>query len=400
MYDLTIIGGGILGLATAREFLIKYPNLKLILLEKESTLAFHQSGRNSGVIHSGIYYKPNSLKAKLCVEGAEKMFQYCAENNIPHKKIGKIIVATKESELNNLETIFKNGIANGVKDLALINQEQVSKIEPKCKALRAIHCPHTGIADYKAVCNSMANDIKNKHGEILLNHKVIDLKRIEHAIHLKTDSKMITTENVITCGGAHSDKLAILSGGAKSPKIIPFRGSYLLLKKDAESIVNGLIYPVPDPKFPFLGVHFTPQTDGRVWLGPNAVLAFAIEGYRFSTINIKELLSCLFYPGMIKLMLKYWRTGILELYRDLSKKEFLKSLQKFIPEITLDQCEEGPSGIRAQALNYDGTLVDDFVLETNQPNIFHVRNAPSPAATSSLSIAEMITVKAAKHFEL
>lgn len=400
LYDIAIIGGGILGLATAREVLTSHPHLKLVLLEKEASLAFHQSGRNSGVIHSGIYYKPDSFKAKLCVRGAEMMYQYCSQHNIDHQRIGKLIVATKQSELDKLETIFNNGIANGVKDLSLIEQKDVSKIEPHCRAIKAIHSPNTGIVDYKMVCQSYARDIEALQGKILLGHKVLDIDVDQSEIKIKTDKKPIRCQYVITCAGAYSDRLAALSGGSSTPKIIPFRGDYLLLKKEARTLVNKLIYPVPDPEFPFLGVHFTPQTDGSVWLGPNAVMAFATEGYKFSTINIKELLQFLSYSGMIRLMGKYWKTGLLEMYRDLSKKEFLKALQQFIPEINIDQCAPGPSGIRAQALDPDGTLVDDFVFDTNQANIFHVRNAPSPAATSSLAIAQMITERAQEHFKI
>jgi L-2-hydroxyglutarate oxidase LhgO len=398
-YDIAVVGGGIVGLATTRELLERFPHLKVANVEKETGLNRHQTGRNSGVIHSGIYYKPGSFKAKLCVEGRRLAWQYCDSKGIDYKQVGKLIVATEESELGRLDDLWARGHANGVEGLEMLDADGIREREPHCCGIKAIFSPVTGIVDWGRVSESYADEAREKGADIYLGREVTSIARRGGVTVLTTPQGEIEAKAVITCGGLYSDKLAKMTGGAQDPKIVPFRGDYLVLRPEKAHLVKGNIYPVPDPEFPFLGVHFTPRMDGSIWLGPNAVLAFAREGYSFFTINGSELLDSITYPGFFKLATKFWKVGAGEMYRDLVRSAYVQALQRYIPELQPEDCLPGPSGVRAQAMAVDGSLVDDFVFE-GADGIVHVRNAPSPAATSSLAIGKHIVDDATKRFDL
>jgi L-2-hydroxyglutarate oxidase LhgO len=398
-YDIAIVGGGIVGLATGRELLLRHPHLKLVVLEKEDILAGHQTGHNSGVIHSGIYYKPGSLKAKLCVEGRKLAWDYCEKKQIPFINCGKLIVATEEHELPLLDDLHQRGIANGIENLEIVDAQGIRKREPHCRGIKAIYSPVTGIVDWGRVARSYGDDVRELGGEIFTGREVRAIERRGGSVLIKTSNGEYEARYVITCGGLQSDRLAKMTGGKSDPKIVPFRGDYLILKPEKRDLVKGNIYPVPDPSFPFLGVHFTPRMDGDIWLGPNAVLAFAREGYTFTTINPGDLLETLTYPGFIKLASKYFATGMGEMYRDILRSAYVKALQRYIPELKVEDTLPGPSGVRAQAMMADGTQVDDFVFEGHGTTM-HVRNAPSPAATSSLAIGKFIADDADNRFSL
>lgn len=403
-YDLAIVGGGIVGLATAREFLKREPGLRLIILEKEPEIARHQSGHNSGVIHAGIYYAPGSLKAKACVQGHDEMIEFCREKGIPFELCGKVIVALDESELPRLDDLLKRGNSNGVKGLEMIGPERLKELEPYAAGIKAIYSPNTGIVDYVKVTQAYAAEIREKGGEIVTNCEVKTLSTRPDYTVLGAQQGIVQTEIkarfVITCGGLQSDKLAQLSRSENDGvQIVPFRGDYYVLRPDKRFMVGSLIYPVPDPRFPFLGVHFTKRIDGEVWAGPNAVLAFAREGYTRWKLNPKELGEVLTFGGFWKLAGKYWKMGLTEMYRDYSKAAYLKELQRYMPEIKGEDLLPGPSGVRAQALSGNGQLVDDFLIRRGE-NVIHVQNAPSPAATSSLVIGRMIVDEAQKSFNL
>jgi L-2-hydroxyglutarate oxidase LhgO len=399
VYDIAVVGGGIVGLATARELLRRHPRLKLANVEKETGYNRHQTGRNSGVIHSGIYYKPGSLKAKLCVEGRKLAWDYCEAKGIEYKQVGKLIVATEESELGRLDDLFARGKQNGIDDLQMLDAAQIEAREPACRGIRAIFSPVTGIVDWGFVSEHYANDVREAGADMYLGNEVVGIERRAGVTRLQTNRGTIDAAAVITCGGLYSDKLARMTGGTTDPKIVPFRGDYLILRPEKSSLVRGNIYPVPDPEFPFLGVHFTPRMDGSIWLGPNAVLAFAREGYRFWDVNVAELWDAVTYPGFFKLATKYWQMGASEMYRDLVRSAYVGALQRYIPSLQPDDCLPGPSGVRAQAMAADGSLVDDFVFEGAE-GIVHVRNAPSPAATSSLAIGNYIADDAERRFDL
>ena len=399
VYDIAVVGGGIVGLATSRELLRRHPQLKLANVEKEPGYNRHQTGRNSGVIHSGIYYKPGSLKAKLCVEGRKLAWDYCDAKGIPYKQVGKLIVATEESELGRLQDLYVRGQQNGIENLEVLDGKQIEEREPACRGIRAIFSPVTGIVDWGLVSESYANDAREAGADMYLGHEVIGFERTNGVTRLQTSKGTIEAKAVVTCGGLYSDKLAKMTGGAQDPKIVPFRGDYLILKPERSHLVRGNIYPVPDPEFPFLGVHFTPRMDGSIWLGPNAVLAFAREGYNFWDVNLPELWDAVTYPGFFKLATKYWQMGAGEMYRDLVRSAYVQALQRYIPSLTPEDCLPGPSGVRAQAMAVDGSLVDDFVFE-GEEGIVHVRNAPSPAATSSLAIGKYIADDAEQRFAL
>jgi L-2-hydroxyglutarate oxidase LhgO len=399
VYDIAVVGGGIVGLATSRELLLRHPGLKLANVEKEDVYNKHQTGHNSGVIHSGIYYKPGSLKAKLCVEGRTLARAYCDEKGIPYKMVGKLIVATEESELGRLQDLYVRGQQNGIADLEILDAKQIAEREPYCRGIRAIFSPVTGIVDWGLVSNHYADDARAAGADMYLGHRVLKIERKNGITTLATDKGEIQAKYVVTCGGLYSDKLAQMTKGDTDPKIVPFRGDYLILKPGKEHLVQGNIYPVPDPEFPFLGVHFTPRMDGSIWLGPNAVLAFAREGYNFWDINPPELLDAVTYPGFVKLATKYWKIGAGEMYRDLVRSAYVTALQRYIPSLTPEDTLPGPSGVRAQAMSSDGAMVDDFVFEGSD-GVVHVRNAPSPAATSSLAIGKYIADDAEKRFNL
>jgi L-2-hydroxyglutarate oxidase LhgO len=399
IYDIAVVGGGIVGLATSRELLERFPHLRLVNVEKESDWNRHQTGRNSGVIHSGIYYKPGSFKARLCVEGRKLAWAYCERKGIAYRQVGKLIIATDPSEIPRLNELWERGQANGVEGLAMLDAAGIREREPHARGIQAIFSPVTGIVDWGLVARHYAGDVKAAGGDLFLNREVTRIERRGGVTILHSPAGAIEARAVITCGGLYSDKLAKMTGGANDPKITPFRGDYLVLKPEKNYLVKGNIYPVPDPEFPFLGVHFTPRMDGSIWLGPNAVPAFAREGYSFLTIDLREAWDLFSYPGFRKLSTKYWKMGAGEIYRDLVRPAYVKALQRYIPELQPDDCLPGPSGVRAQAMSADGTLVDDFVFEAAD-GILHVRNAPSPAATSSLAIGKYIVDDAEKRFDL
>ncbi|KAF6036415.1 L2HGDH [Bugula neritina] len=409
-YDVAVVGGGIVGPAVVREVQTRYPTLKCAILEKESSFAQHQSGRSSGVIHAGIYYKPDSLMAKLCVSGLHKMYKFCERHKIPHERCGKLIVATEREELPRLDELLSRAKVNNVPDVKMIEGNEIQDIEPHCQGLRAIHSPHTGIVDYGAVANHLVELFRRDGGQTYTNFEVSSFSKPEATsseyvcIHSKNKETVIKSKYVITCAGLYSDKVAQMSGGDRLPKIVPFRGDYLVLKPGKRHLARGNIYPVPDPRFPFLGFHFTPRMNGDMWLGPNAVLAFKREGYSPFDFNAKEFIEAITYRGVQKLVLKNFGYAASELYYGVNLRATVKKLQRFIPDITPDDVERGPSGVRAIALAPDGTLVSDFIYEGGtgdfSPHMLHVRNAPSPAATSSLAIAEMVVDEAQKRFHL
>ncbi len=391
-YDVTVVGGGIVGLGTAYRLLEKRPQLKLLLLEKESRLAAHQTGNNSGVLHSGLYYKPGSEKAKCAVQGLQQMISFCRAYGIAHEQCGKIVVATEESELPRLENLWERGQANGLQGLRKLTQAQIKEIEPHATGLAAIHVPQEGIVDYPGVCEKLGELIRQAGGEICLNTRV--QKIIQNSGHwtIETSAGDFQTKFVITCGGLHADRLVRAAGQTPTAKIVPFRGEYFQIKKERQHLVRHLIYPVPDPKFPFLGVHFTRLVHGGIEAGPNAVLAFAREGYKWTDVNLRDLAESLFYPGLWKFLTKYPSMCGYEIRRSLSKAEFTRSLQKLVPEIRADDLETGGAGVRAQAMLPDGKLVEDFHFEEAHGSL-HVVNAPSPAATASLAIGAKISEK-------
>ena len=399
-YDVAIIGGGILGLATARALLERFPSLSLVLCEKEAELATHQTGHNSGVIHSGIYYKPGSYKAKLCVEGAKLAVEFCDANGIKYDRCGKVIIATSQEELPRLRTLYERGMANGVPGVTMIDAERVREIEPHVRALAGIHSPNTAIVDWGEVAAAIGRDLAARGVTIERNFPVSAITRVRGGgVAVSTTQHSITARRIVNCAGLYSDVVARLAGAEPEVQIVPFRGEYYMLRPESEHLVHGLIYPVPDPEFPFLGVHFTRTIHGEVEAGPNAVLACAREGYAWARARPGELLGTLRYRGFWSMARKYWRTGAYEVYRSLSKAAFVKALQKLVPELKPEDVKPGGSGVRAQAVRRDGTLVDDFSIVTS-PDAIHVLNAPSPAATASLAIGRHIAGLAAETFAL
>ena len=393
--DLVIIGGGIIGLATANEILRAKKNINIVVLEKSSTVASQQSGHNSGVIHSGIYYKPGSFKAEFCVEGRRTMTEFCEENEIPVWTCGKLIVATKESDLPKIDNLYERGTQNKVEGLRVVSQEEIKEIEPHVSAIKALHAPGTGIVDYIKVTEVYADQFRHSGGEIFLDTEVIGATESSGKIIIKTNRGEIETKKVINCAGLHSDRIAKMFGLDTNLKIIPFRGEYYTLKKSKEYLVKGLIYPVPNPELPFLGVHFTQTMKGYVEAGPNAVLATKREGYRKRDISLRDSLVTFTYSGFWNLLKNDWKTGIWEINRSLRKSVFVKSLRELIPEVNGSDLDVGGSGVRAQAVAPDGTLIDDFKIEGSE-NAIHVLNAPSPGATSSLVIGKYISNLAVK----
>jgi L-2-hydroxyglutarate oxidase len=396
-FDVTVIGGGIVGLATALQLQKKNPTLQILLLEKENEWAKHQTGNNSGVIHSGLYYKPGSLKATNCIRGYHLLIDFCKENEIPFELCGKIVVATEEHELPLLQNLFVRGQQNGLTGLIELNKEQLKEYEPHVNGLKGFFVPQTGIVDYKLVAKKYSELLIKNGATLKLGERVIKITSNGTSSEVITEKSNYTTKLVINCAGLYSDKVARLTSPQVDVKIIPFRGEYYKLKKEKEYLVKNLIYPVPDPNFPFLGVHFTRMAKGGVEAGPNAVLAFAREGYKKSTINFSELAESLAWPGFQKVAAKYWRTGMGEMYRSFSKAAFTKALQKLIPEIQENDLTDGGAGVRAQACSRDGGLVDDFLI-LEEKNAINVCNAPSPAATSSLAIGETVSNLVLKRF--
>jgi (S)-2-hydroxyglutarate dehydrogenase len=390
--DVAIIGGGIVGLATAYHVAGTYPGKKLIVLEKESGLAQHQTGHNSGVLHSGIYYKPGSLKAVTCREGRRAMASFCAKHEIPLEICGKVIVATAEAELPRLATLFERAKANGVA-CEIIGPERLRELEPFAgSGIQAIHVPGVGIVDYRRVCGKLAELVVAGGNQILTGARVRKFHNDGDALVLETTAGPVRARHVINCGGLHSDRLARLSGQDPGCTIVPFRGEYYELKAEAAHYCRNIIYPVPDPAFPFLGVHFTRRLDGRRECGPNAVLALAREGYKWSQINLRDLGEMLCCSGLWKVMVRHWRMGAGEVWRSLSKTAFVKALQRLLPVIRGQDLEPAPAGIRAQALADNGQLVDDFLIVENE-RVINVCNAPSPGATASLKIGQLVAEK-------
>jgi L-2-hydroxyglutarate oxidase len=387
--DLVVVGAGILGLAVARESLIRHPGMRVLVLEKEARIACHQTGHNSGVIHSGLYYVPGSLKARLCVRGSVDLYAYCDEKSIPYERCGKVVVATREEELPALDELYRRAAENGVSGIELVDEGRLADLEQHVTGIRALYSPATGIVDFRRVADAFAEDIRGMGGALRTDARVIGISVRPGVAELETPQDRIRARAVITCGGLHSDRLARMTGGPPSPKIVPFRGTYHSLRTSARKLVRGLVYPVPDPAFPFLGVHFTKQISGDVWAGPNAVLASAREGYRMTAVNAAELWETLSYRGFRALAATHWRAGLGELRSEVSKREFARSLQRLVPEITVADLSERHAGVRAQALDGEGRLVDDFCFD-HAENVVHVRNAPSPAATSSLALAREI----------
>jgi L-2-hydroxyglutarate oxidase len=397
-YDVAIIGGGIVGLATAMNLISRRP-LSLIVLEAENQLAAHQTGHNSGVIHSGLYYKPGSLKAKNCVEGRESMYRFCQEHGIAHEQCGKLVVATDESELPALATLEERGQANSLKGIRRLRPEEIKEYEPYVAGIAGLFVPETGIVDYKQVSQTYAQLIQQAGGIIRTGARVHGCRQHSSDIVLETAQGEIRCRHLVNCGGLQSDRIARLCGLNPGLKIVPFRGEYYELVPERQFLVKNLIYPVPDPRFPFLGVHFTRMIHGGVEAGPNAVLAFKREGYQRTSFSMPDAIETLTYKGFWQLAGKYWRMGSGEFYRSFSKRAFVRALQKLIPELDFADVHPAGAGVRAQALEPNGFLVDDFrILETAR--MIHVLNAPSPAATASLSIGRTIADMAEKHFEV
>jgi len=402
-YDLTIIGGGILGLATALKLGAAHPALRILILEKEAELARHQTGNNSGVIHSGLYYRPGSLKARSCVAGRKELIAFCDENKIPYEICGKVVVATSEAELPRLEELHRRGIANGLHGLEIIGPERLKEIEPYAVGIRSLYVPETGIVDYRKVAAAYADKIRDAGGDIRLSQRVLGILNPPSEIVLQTSGGDYRTKYLINCCGLQSDIVAKMMGGRSNGKeehrIIPFRGEYYKIAPERQFLVRNLIYPVPDPTFPFLGVHFTRMARGGVEAGPNAVFAYAREGYRHTDINLADLWRTVSFRGFWAITAKYWQTGMGELYRSLSKAAFVRALQKLLPEIRESDLVPGGAGVRAQAVSASGALVDDFVIQQSR-NAIHVLNAPSPGATASLAIGRQICEMAEKNFAL
>lgn len=397
--DVAVVGGGIVGLATAYRLLERRPELRLVLLEREPELARHQTGHNSGVLHAGLYYAPGSLKARLCREGKAELEAFAAEHGIPFERVGKLVVAVEAAELPRLEALFERASANEVPGLELVGPDRIREIEPHVRGLRAIWSPTTGITDFGAVARALADEIRGRGGVVETGRAVTGFAQGAREVVVETTRGPLVASGVVVCAGLWADRLATLSGERPRERIVPFRGDYYTLVGPARDLVRGLIYPVPDPRFPFLGVHFTRRIDGSVWAGPNAVLAFARAGYRRRDVDLRDLAETLTTRGFLRLAARYWREGLLELRRDLSKRAYLAELRRFIPDLGPSDLAFGPSGVRAQAVDPDGTLVDDFRLGGSR-RILHVRNAPSPAATASLAIGRVLAAEAIDRFEL
>lgn len=391
-FDVIIVGAGIIGLSTAYKISEKNPGLKICILEKENDICRHQTGNNSGVIHSGIYYKPGSLKSQNCFRGYKMLLDFCDMHNIRYEICGKIIIAASNKELQGLQNLYERGIKNGLKNLKFLSREEIKEIEPYANGIKGILVPQTGIIDFVEVSRKIENLIKEKGGEIWFNEKVISIKDNHGCVKINTERNSYSAGKCVTCAGLHSDRLAKLTNKNIDIKIIPFRGEYYKIKEHKRNIIRNLIYPVPDPEFPFLGVHYTRRIDGLVEAGPNAVFAFKREGYKKSDISVKDLADSLFWKGFVKIAFRYWKMGMKEFYRSYSKSAFVRSLQKLTPEIKKDDLETGGAGVRAQACNGSGKLIDDFLFIESK-NVIHVCNAPSPAATSSFSIGQSICDK-------
>jgi (S)-2-hydroxyglutarate dehydrogenase len=399
-YEVVIIGGGIIGLSTAMQLLRRYPRIgKVAVLEKEAELATHQTGHNSGVIHSGIYYRPGSWKSQFCVGGVKKLIQFCEENEIEYEQCGKVIVATDESELGRLQNLYERGIANGVEGLELVEPERLKEIEPHTFGIKALWSPKTGIIDYVKVASAHAMRFQQAGGGIYTSAPVQKITNSAGSLTIETSRGTLQARHIINCAGLYADKVAEMMGEQTDVRIIPFRGEYYTLRPESQHLVKGLIYPVPDPRFPFLGVHYTRNIHGQVEAGPNAVLALAREGYRKSDVDLVESWEAVTFPGFWKMSMQHWKTGVAEFHRSYSKKVFVHDLQRLLPEIRSEDLSPGGAGVRAQAVSRSGALLDDFSILRGQKAV-HVLNAPSPGATSSLAIGEHLVGLAAEAFGL
>ena len=397
-YDVVIVGGGIVGLSTAMRLKSeKFPDWKVAVVDKESELASHQTGHNSGVIHSGIYYRPDSQKARFCVAGVQALLQFCEENEIEYEQCGKVIVATHQDQLDRLQSLHERGIANGVQGLEMIGPERLSEIEPHAMGIQALWVPHTGIIDYRKVALAYAGRFKQSGGDIFTHAPVQKITTYPDGLALETPSGTLKTKHVINCAGLYADRVAEMMGEKVDVRIIPFRGEYFTLRPESNHLVKGMIYPVPDPRFPFLGVHYTRTIHGQVEAGPNAVLALRREGYRKSDWDPGELWGTLSFPGFWKMSAKYWKVGMEEIRRSYSKKLFVRDLQRLVPEIQDSDLAPGGAGVRAQAVSRNGAVLDDFRIIQGKEAV-HVLNAPSPGATSSLAIGAYIVELAAEAF--
>jgi (S)-2-hydroxyglutarate dehydrogenase len=387
--DVTIIGAGIVGLASALALKEAHPRLKVTVLEKEPGVAHHQTGHNSGVIHSGVYYRPGSLKARLCVEGVRLMTGFCEAHGVPYERCGKVIVATREAELARLEALYARGLENGVPGLELVDARRLKEIEPHARGLGAVHVPGAAIVDYRQVAEAMAAALREAGVRVERSAKVTGIEPEGSGLAVHTSRMTVRSRSLINCAGLYSDSVARLAGASPGVSIVPFRGEYYLLKPKKRHLVKGMIYPVADPELPFLGVHFTRRIHGEVEAGPNAVLALGREGYRHRDIHVRELLKTMRFEGFWPLARRYWRTGMGEYYRSFSKAAFVRELKRLLPELEADDLVRAGAGVRAQAVDTRGRLIDDFVFTTTE-NALHVLNAPSPAATASLAIGRYI----------
>ena len=397
MYDFVIVGGGIIGASTALSIIKLNPKKKILLLEKEKSFAFHQTGHNSGVIHAGVYYEPGSLKAKFCKRGLEETIKFCKQHNIPYSQCGKILVATSKDELNRMQSLYERCQKNNI-DVSLLSKQELYKLEPDINGLGAILVKSTAIVDYQAITNKMANQYESLGGEFLLNTEVKNIDESLDSINIKTDNENIKARYLINCAGLMSDRIVNMLGIKTDFRIIPFRGEYYKLKSNMNSIVKHLIYPIPDPELPFLGIHLTRMIDGTITVGPNAVLGFKREGYGRYNFNLKDVAEMLSFKGFYKVISTNIISGLKELLNSFHKASYLKQVQKYCPKIKLDDLEPYPAGIRAQAVLNDGTLVHDFLF-TNSKRSIHVCNAPSPAATSAIPIGEYVANKAIAGFD-
>lgn len=395
--DVCIVGGGIVGLATAYRLAENHPDKRIVILEKEARVAVHQTGHNSGVLHSGIYYKPGSLKAVNCRTGKKAMELFCEKEEIDHEICGKVIVAVSQDEVGRMEKIHQRGQANGI-ICELVSKERLAELEPHATGVGAIHVPEAGIVNYRQVCERLAQRVSEKDGnEIVHEAKVTGIQKTSAGVALKTTQGDYETSFLVNCAGLHSDRLTALGGDSPPAKIVPFKGEYYELKPEAKSLCRNLIYPVPDPQFPFLGVHFTRMINGDVECGPNAVLAFGREAYGKLDLNLRDLFDSLTYPGFIRMACKHWKMGMGEMWRSYNKAAFVKALQRLVPEIQAKHLDSAPAGIRAQAVTPDGSLVDDFLIEDSD-RIVNVCNAPSPAATAALNVGKTVVERLAQRF--
>jgi L-2-hydroxyglutarate oxidase len=397
--DVAVIGAGIVGLAAARELVRRHPRASITVVDKEPDIGRHQTGRNSGVIHAGIYYKPGSLKAQLCVTGARELYEFCDRHGIAAERCGKLIVALDQSELPGLAELERRGRANGVPGLRRMGRDELLEVEPHAAGIAALHSPNTGIVDFTAVARALRAELEEAGGRVVLGTEVTGISPNGRALKIAHSGGVLEAGHALVCAGAWSDRLAVLAGAPAEPRIVPFRGAYLRLRPERRQLVRSLIYPVPDPRLPFLGVHLTRHAGGDVLVGPTALLAGGRDAYRLRDLRPRDLAATLSWPGTPRMMRRFWRTGLQEMAHAVSRRSLAKTAARYVPDLTVEDLEPGWAGVRAQALGRDGTLVDDFVFSATD-RALHVRNAPSPAATSSLAIGRHVADRAEEAFAL